>query len=140
MSATTFSNERTCLQCTCFLNAIYKQHCLLLLLLLTLLIFNLSYFVQKVNMKTMQWLKLIVWNKHNNVIKQKNTLTMHTDFLNAICKQHCLLLLSTSLIFNVSCFVQKMNMKTTQQLKLIVWNEHNNVIKQKNTLAMRAFF
>ena len=42
-------------------------------------------------------------------------------------KQHCLLLLLTLLIFNVSHFVQKVNMKTMQQLKLIVWNEHNNI-------------
>ena len=48
------------------------------MLLLTLLIFNVSCFVQKVNMKTMQWLKLIVWNECNNIIKQKNMLAMHT--------------------------------------------------------------
>jgi len=111
-----------------FLIAICKQHCLLLLLLLTLLIFNVSCFVQKVIMKTVQWLKLIFWNECNNVMKQKNTLTMHVFFLNAICKQHCLLLLLTLLIFNVSCFVQNLNMKATQWLRLIVWNEHNNII------------
>ena len=44
----------------------FEQHCCLLLLL-TLLIFNVSHFVQKVNMKTMQQLKLIVWNEHNNI-------------------------------------------------------------------------
>ena len=69
--------EHTCNACI-FLNAICKQHHLLLLL--TLLIFNVSYFVQKVNMKTMQWLKLIVWNENNNIIKQKNALAMHAFF------------------------------------------------------------
>ena len=54
-------------------------------------------------------------------------LAFHMFVLKDHFKQHCLLLLLTLLIFNVSCFVQKVNMKTMQQLKLIVWNEHNNI-------------
>ena len=53
-------------------------------------------------------------------------LSMHMFVLKNCFKQHCLLLL-TLLIFNVSHFVKKVNMKTMQQLKLIVWNEHNNI-------------
>ena len=53
---------------------------------------------------------------------------MHMFFLNAICKQHCLLLLSTLLIFNVNHFVQNVNVKKMQWLKLIVWNECNNIV------------
>ena len=139
MSATTLWKKHAC-NAHIFLNVIYKQHCLLLLLLSTLLIFNVSHFIQKANMKTMQWLKLIVWNENNNIVKWKNTLATRAFFLNAICKQHHLLLLLTLLIFNVSCFVQKVIMKTVQWLKLIFWNEHNNIMKQKNTLAMHMFF
>ena len=54
-------------------------------------------------------------------------LALHMFVLKDCFKQHCLLLLLTLLIFNVSHFVQKVNMKTMQQLKLIVWNEHNNI-------------
>ena len=59
---------------------------------------------------------------------------MHTFFLKCHLQTTLFvvvvnMLLLTLLIFNVSCFVQKVNMKAMQQLKFIVWNENNIVIK-----------